>query len=70
MAIIACDLCHKTAVLVTDDGGSVCERCKLENIIYCHDCDKSMIWSSTLYHGDDGKVRCKFCDEQYELNNM
>jgi len=61
-----CDFCKRKAVEQSDDGADLCRKCWRESVVPCVDCGTTMVWSVTIYGGDDGKARCQLCDGDRE----
>ena len=60
-----CDFCKRKATTQSDDKADLCKKCFKESVVYCCDCQATMVWTVSIYRGYDDKTRCGLCDQDY-----
>lgn len=61
-----CDWCDNKSKKESDDGSFLCNNCWKESVVKCVGCKTTMVFDVTIYKGQDNKVRCQLCDQEYE----
>lgn len=63
---VICENCPNPADVHTPDGADLCDECAKESVVICVGCGEKMVYTVTIYIGQDRKPRCQLCDMKQE----